>query len=194
MDVTPMYLYIEMELCQSDLRQWMDCNPARETHVVQSFLLQILEGVRYLHDDKAIIHRDLKPSNILFSQNQRVLKIADFGLATVDLIKAFPVECEIAGDVLSQVHGTILYRSPEQARGDGYDYKVDIFALGLIYFEMHRPMQTDQERAKEFSIAREGKITGYCTDVNLILEMLKNNPIDRPNAKDVLEKLKSHLL
>ena len=51
-----------MELCQSDLRKWMDNNAKRDKDVISNFFIQILEGVKYLHEITNHMHRDLKPS------------------------------------------------------------------------------------------------------------------------------------
>ena len=188
--ISPSYLYIEMELCQSDMRIWMDNNDQRPKDMVTNFFTQILQGVKYMHE-RNIIHRDIKPSNIFFAKgNEKVLKIGDFGLATVDL--HFPMmEVAEAGDVLSQGVGTELYQSPEQRKREVYDCKVDIYALGLVYMEMQRQMITERERIEVFTKARRFKIDEDFPCRDLILEMLDDRPDDRPNAKDILERVQT---
>jgi len=87
--------------------------------------------------DKGIVHRDLKPSNILVDSNGRV-HVADFGLAksleTVD------------GSRTGGVVGTPAYLSPEQAQGRKTDQRTDIYALGVILYEMltgRRPFESE---------------------------------------------------
>jgi dipeptidyl aminopeptidase/acylaminoacyl peptidase len=86
-----------------------------------------------------IIHRDLKPENIFLTKDGRV-KILDFGLAKLDLSKTANAEDETATLQLQtspgEVLGTIGYMSPEQVRGEAADARTDIFALGLILYEM----------------------------------------------------------
>jgi eukaryotic-like serine/threonine-protein kinase len=85
-----------------------------------------------------IIHRDLKPENIFLTKDGRV-KILDFGLAKLDLSKTAGAEDKTATlqqTSPGQVLGTVGYMSPEQIRGEVADARTDIFALGVILYEM----------------------------------------------------------
>lgn len=192
-DVKPMYLYIKMELCQSDLRKWMDNNAKRDKDVISNFFIQILEGVKYLHEITNHMHRDLKPSNILFAirGNENLLKIGDFGLTKIDKLKNFPAggaEVEKEGDLTTYV-GTELYLSPEQRKKEDYGCKVDIFSSGLIYLEMQRQMITEIERNITFGKARHGDVEEF-PNKELILDMLKEDPDLRPTASDILARVR----
>lgn len=87
---------------------------------------KLLNAIYYLHN-KEIIHRDLKPENIILKEKNNVeeLVIADFGLAEKYSEK---------GDYLFPKCGTVGYIAPEVYLGKSYDYKVDIYALGVIMF------------------------------------------------------------
>lgn len=87
---------------------------------------QVGAALAYLHRQR-VVHRDLKPSNILFDDRNRAI-VSDFGVASL----ATTTNLTIAGQVL----GTPLYMAPEQATGQRVDYRVDIYALGAITFEM----------------------------------------------------------
>ena len=136
---------------------------------------QTLEAVAYMHS-KDIVHRDLKPANC-FIDNQQSVKVGDFGLAVLtvgkqDVTKQVHERCTAAGEdavyddedesILSkesavrEVVGTALYRSPEQeAAGVLYDEKADIYALGIILFELFQPFGSASERVAVLSELRQ---------------------------------------
>jgi hypothetical protein len=102
--------------------------------------LQIAEALEAAHA-KSIVHRDLKPANVMLSSSSQV-KLLDFGLA-----RAYHPE-ETDGDPMTSptitaamtqqgvVLGTAAYMSPEQARGKSIDKQSDIWAFGVLFFEM----------------------------------------------------------
>jgi len=94
---------------------------------------QIARGLESAHA-QGVVHRDLKPSNIFLVQLPReqrsVVKLLDFGLAKSSVADA--VERTASGAVL----GTALYISPEQARGPDVDGRTDVYALGVIAYEL----------------------------------------------------------
>ena len=77
---------------------------------------------------KGIIHRDLKPGNILFNNND-IPKISDFGIAKVTNSQTL----DVTG---SGIIGTPAYMAPEQASGEPLDGRSDIYALGVLLYEM----------------------------------------------------------
>jgi NIMA (never in mitosis gene a)-related kinase len=85
----------------------------------------IAHGVKYLHK-KNIIHRDLKPENILIDGNWR-MKLCDFGISKM---------VENANPQHQTSIGTLAYMSPEVYMHRPYDTSCDIWALGLILYEM----------------------------------------------------------
>ena len=134
-DSPVIYFYFVMELCQSDsLRDRIDKQIIPQNQV-WSIINQILQGIEYIHSRK-LIHRDLKPSNILFALDNTV-RIGDF-----DLVSAFG-EDKIENN---EEVGTILYMSPEQINRQSYNQKVDIYAIGIILFELLYRFSTQMER------------------------------------------------
>jgi Tol biopolymer transport system component len=104
---------------------------------------QIVEALEYAHD-KGIVHRDLKPANVKVSAEGSV-KLLDFGLA-----KAFTEQSAISGTdrpeqsptltigatQVGVILGTAAYMSPEQAKGKTVDRRADIWAFGVMFYEL----------------------------------------------------------
>ena len=105
---------------------------------VLDYGVELARGLAAAHD-AGIVHRDLKPDNIWLTKDGR-LKILDFGLAKLDPAKAASADGETV-TVQPQSHpghvvGTVGYMSPEQVRGQTADARSDIFAVGVILYEM----------------------------------------------------------
>lgn len=98
--------------------------PPREAAAV---LLQSAQGLKRAHD-AGIVHRDIKPGNIMIN-HEGVVKVADFGIAMVH-------NAEKKLTATGQFLGTPGYLSPEVCLGKPTDLRSDIFALGIVYFEM----------------------------------------------------------
>ncbi|GAB0088934.1 Eukaryotic translation initiation factor 2-alpha kinase [Sergentomyia squamirostris] len=190
---TRMYLYIQMQLCQKQsLKEWLQISShaERENHIIPIFD-QIVRAVEYVHE-KGLIHRDLKPSNIFFSLDGQI-KIGDFGLVT-DMSDNASDDCDPSKSPLmpkkkthTQKVGTHLYMSPEQMIGKPYDYKVDIYSLGLILFELLVTFSTEMERIKTLEGVRTYKFppefpTKYTSEYALLQLMLAQEPSKRPTT------------
>ena len=130
--------YIVTELLQGEtLRDRLGKDPMRLREVLD-FGMELARGLAAAHGG-GIVHRDLKPENIFVTKDGRI-KILDFGLARLD-----PAKAGSAGDPTislreesapGQVLGTVGYMSPEQVRGNMADARSDIFAVGVILYEM----------------------------------------------------------
>ncbi|MFQ5584543.1 MAG: protein kinase, partial [Calditrichia bacterium] len=112
------------------------------------YATQIAAGLQAAHK-KGIVHRDIKSSNIMITEDDQV-KIMDFGLAKM---KGGP-NMTRAGSTL----GTPYYMSPEQARGEEVDARTDIWAFGVVLYEMltgELPFKGDYEQAVIYAILNE---------------------------------------
>ncbi len=89
---------------------------------------QIVSGLGAAHE-AGVVHRDLKPANIMVEDDEHAL-LMDFGIARS--VRSGTSKGTIAGTVV----GTIDYMAPEQARGEAVDGRADIYAVGLILYEM----------------------------------------------------------
>ncbi len=106
--------------------------------------LKIAEALEYAHE-RGIVHRDLKPANIRITPDGTV-KVLDFGLAKAvvgDSTASSPASTPTilptvtsAGTAVGMILGTAAYMSPEQARGKPVDKRADIWAFGVVLFEM----------------------------------------------------------
>src|SRR5689334_2576246 len=107
-------------------------------------LAQLAPGMDEAHS-KGIVHRDLKPSNILFD-SKGTPYISDFGIAKLS-------QAQSGNMTGSAIIGTPAYMAPEQAQGTGVDGRTDIYAVGIILYEMltgKQPYEADTPMAVAF--------------------------------------------
>ena len=130
--------YIVTELLQGEnLRDRLRKGSMRLREVLD-YGMELVRGLAAAHG-AGIVHRDLKPENIFVTKDGRI-KILDFGLARLDPAKAAKLDDSTISfreeSTPGQVLGTVGYMSPEQVRGQVADARSDIFAFGVILYEM----------------------------------------------------------
>ncbi|KAJ2103478.1 eukaryotic translation initiation factor 2-alpha kinase [Coemansia sp. S100] len=195
-------LYIQMEYCENKtlndvIKEGMD-----EKECWQMFG-QILDGLNHIHQ-RGVIHRDLKPVNT-FLDGAGDIKIGDFGLATSSFA---PIDSSIsrhvsldrsAEDAMTADIGTSTYVAPEvTTKGSGatrYNQKVDMYSLGIIFFEMCYPLNTAMERANVLHNLRRPEIVfppdfpveKMQLQYQIIKRLLDHNPRSRLSSAELLE-------
>jgi TonB family protein len=109
-------------------------------------LIDLADGLAYAHG-RAVVHRDIKPANLIVDEHQR-LKILDFGVARF----------AGAGNTSNLAVGTPGYMSPEQLRGQSADARSDIFAAGVVAYELiayRKPFAAEEVAAVHHRILHE---------------------------------------
>ncbi len=134
--------FIAMEFIDGEtLRQYIHGQPLPLEQILD-LGIQIADALDVAHTS-GIIHRDIKPSNVFVTKRGQA-KVLDFGLAKLVAKEVLPLNPEDSSTQATQdpvsivgiISGTPAYMSPEQVRGDDLDRRTDIFALGLLLYEM----------------------------------------------------------
>jgi serine/threonine protein kinase len=152
-------LFLIMELCHGpsltevirpDGEHGRPLPATRALHILK----QILRALEHAHAS-GVVHRDLKPDNIVLVERDGdpdFVKLLDFGIARLTTTQTAPAPSEAPrADTLTQagmVFGTPEYLSPEQAMGEAADGRADLYAAGVILFEMltgHRPFEAESK-------------------------------------------------
>lgn len=213
------FMYIQMEFCErSTLRMLIDNRLYEDTNLVWRLFREIIEGLVHIHQ-QGMIHRDLKPVNI-FLDSANHIKIGDFGLATTDIISKASIpdatvnlgpnsfsslnnstdksQLEMLGNDKTGRVGTALYVAPELLSGSNkivYNQKVDIYSLGIIFFEMCYPApSTGMERIMLLSNLRQSDVilpdnaaeTMDPNQIYLIKWLLQHDLVKRPTSEELL--------
>lgn len=122
--------YIMMELLEGkDLGDVLKERKKLSVDEVLIIALQLAKALNYAHK-AGIVHRDIKPDNIIVLPDGETIKVADFGIARMDS------RDEMQKTQVGSVLGTPRYMSPEQALGENADGRADLFAVGVIMYEM----------------------------------------------------------
>ncbi|MGE7997221.1 Stk1 family PASTA domain-containing Ser/Thr kinase [Lysinibacillus sp. NPDC093190] len=114
--------YVQGKTLKQYIQEFAPISPARSVHIMK----QLTSAIANAHENH-IIHRDIKPQNILMDAEGNV-KITDFGIAMTLSATSFTQT--------NSVLGTVHYLSPEQARGGTATNRSDIYALGIVLYEL----------------------------------------------------------
>ncbi|NOY86920.1 MAG: protein kinase [Deltaproteobacteria bacterium] len=118
--------YIVMEFVDGDsLKEILEKQGMFELKPALVIAGQVLRALAYAHS-KGIVHRDIKPANLLWSRDEKLVKITDFGLARA---------IAEGRKTHTQMAGTPFYMSPEQILGGQVDHRADLYAVGVTIYE-----------------------------------------------------------
>jgi serine/threonine-protein kinase len=200
-------LYIAMEYVEgfdlnSLLRQCTERKIPLPAQHALGIVADVLEGLDYAHrrDDESgkplsIVHRDVSPSNVLISYEGEV-KLCDFGIAAAnDLVKEEQTEA---------LKGKAGYMSPEHARGESIDARADVFAAGIILWELlagrrlYRPKSeiplVEQARAAEIPPLPDKGVPNHAALEIIVRRALAKDRDERyPSAGALLRDLEGYL-
>ncbi len=125
--------FIVMELIDGrTLKDVLEERGPLPAHEATTIAAQVAGALHYAHET-GIVHRDVKPANILLCPDGRV-KVADFGIAKAALADTSIADFDLTGT--GMVVGTAKYLSPEQFEGRPVDRRSDVYALGVVLYEM----------------------------------------------------------
>ncbi|KAI1241895.1 hypothetical protein IHE44_0005399 [Lamprotornis superbus] len=181
-------LYIVMEYCDGgDLmkRINMQHGVLFDEDQILSWFVQISLGLKHIHDKK-ILHRDVKAQNVFLSNNGKVAKLGDFGIARqLNSTTEFAHTCV----------GTPYYLSPEICENRPYNNKTDIWSLGCVLYELcalKHPFQGNSLHELVLKICRgrfQPVSPNYSYDLRMLISQLfKISPRDRPSINSILRK------
>lgn len=149
------------------------------------YVYQTVLALKYCAE-KGVMHRDLKPENLLLDEGDNI-KLADFGWATTG--------------TASSIVGSVHYNSPEMLRYQKYDYRSDIWSVGILIYELicceqpfrgkgknEREKERETERLIKRGLVRDSKYAKEMSDeaFDLITKILRINPKERPSYEQIL--------
>jgi eukaryotic-like serine/threonine-protein kinase len=186
LDADPPYMvmeYVEGRTIADFLSTGRHVNPFQATELTQ----RVATALSAAHV-RGIIHRDIKPLNIMITR-EGVVKVMDFGIARLEIDQTVPDP--------SHPIGSVLYMSPEQARGQPVDSRSDIYSLGCTYHELltgRPPFTADDTESILYMHVHEPPVAPSRRDANvpksvdaIVLRCLAKEPGDRyPTANDLV--------
>ena len=165
------------------LRELLQKTPRLPLEQARGLIIQLCQGLQIAHE-AGILHRDIKPENIFITKQKRV-KLGDFGIAHVA-----DGEADAFTHLAAQI-GTLPYMSPEQVRGGKLTAASDIYAAGVVFYEMLTGappfMQGDLAYHHLYSAPPP---PGIAPEIDaVLLRCLEKNPAQRFQSAEELRRL-----
>jgi serine/threonine-protein kinase len=182
-------LFIVMAYCEGQtLKRKLENGPLSVNDAIE-IATQLAEGLAAAHS-RGVVHRDIKPGNLVLTAHG--VKILDFGLARFE-------GC-LQLTATDSLIGTVAYMSPEQLRGEEADFRSDVWAAGVVLYEMlagRPPYRGEHTDAVAYSIRNEDvpalpRLHGLTPDVErVVFRALQKNPRERfQSARDFARALR----
>jgi CHASE2 domain-containing sensor protein/predicted Ser/Thr protein kinase len=143
---------------------------------VLSVIAQVASALDYAHG-KQVVHRDIKPANIILLKETKTIKVTDFGIARIT---------SSSKTKTGIVMGTPSYMSPEQVNGKKVDGRSDVFALGIVMYEMltgQKPFVSDDVTSLLYQISHANHPSAR--ELNPKIPLVVEKIIDKALAKDM---------
>jgi serine/threonine-protein kinase len=141
--------YLAMELLEGETLETRMQRAPIEPNEILPIIKPVLAGLSFAHEMQ-IVHRDLKPANVFLAPDatESQVKILDFGLAKFLAIDELSSDATLTRK--GRIVGTPAYMSPEQITGVSLDVRADVYAAGVVLFEMIADLRPfDYERRSE---------------------------------------------
>lgn len=174
------FYVIVMPRAEKSLRSHLETTGALAVDDASAILLDIATALASLETD--VVHRDLKPENVLFLESRWC--IADFGIARY-------AEASTAPDT-RRFSMTPPYAAPEQWRGERATHATDVYAFGVMAFELvsgQRPFQSEDLRHEHLHVAAPAIRNCPSPFASLVAECLLKPRASRPSAKSIANRL-----
>ncbi len=197
-------LYLAMEFLDGvELRALLNKEGALSAQRIAEVMIQTCAGLSHAHA-RGIVHRDIKPENLVIvpghdddGQAIEIVKVCDFGIAQH---RAIPGGAQVAG----MLAGTPEYMSPEQCRGEDLDERSDVYACGVVLYELATgqvPFTSERMESilnkQQFTPPLAPSVVRPGVDPQLeqiILKALAKEAADRPqNTRDLRHELRDLL-
>jgi serine/threonine protein kinase len=189
-DHSPQPFFV-MEYFESENLKWaMAHQPERVVKREFHILMQVADALSFVHS-KGIVHKDIKPENVLINEKSEV-RLIDFSLAQTKWDRMIQFG--------KKIEGTPMYMAPEQIRGEKCDPRTDIYAFGVMMYEIltkrapfmsSKPQEILQKHLEETPVPMNAIVPTVDPALNkLVLKLLAKRPENRfPDMSAVMQEL-----
>lgn len=191
-------LSLMLEDCGMELWERLPTNVSKDGHMRSLWAKQISSAVAHIHEC-GIVHRDLNPYNVFVSRTTGNAKVGDFGLSAIcepgSQLKGMetPGACALDVSALGS-----LYSAPDLGSEEGYDFKVDVFSLGMLLFAIFDDADSHDSLISHVEALRysaRGELPPSLLSMNpeslqrIILECTAMDPSGRPTSQSIMFRI-----